>query len=67
MKILHLTAGTGLYHCGSCIRDNALVAGLQDIGQRAALVPLYLDLVVDGDNCSLGQPLFLGGINAYLQ
>jgi len=67
MKILHLTAGTGRYHCGSCIRDNALVSGLQAIGQHASLVPLYLDLVVDGDNCSQDQPLFLGGINAYLQ
>jgi len=67
MKVLHLTAGTGLYHCGSCIRDNALVAGLQAIHQDASLVPLYLNLVVDGDDCSANQPLFLGGINTYLQ
>jgi len=67
MKILHLTAGTGAYHCGSCIRDNALVAALQELGHEALLVPLYLPLVVDGADCSQDQPLFLGGINTYLQ
>ena len=67
MKVAHLTAGTGSYHCGSCIRDNALVTALQALGHDALLVPLYLPLVVDGDDCSLEQPLFLGGINTYLQ
>jgi glycosyltransferase involved in cell wall biosynthesis len=67
MKIVHLTAGTGSYHCGSCIRDNALVTALQNLGHDAILVPLYLPLVVDGEDCSREQPLFLGGINTYLQ
>jgi len=67
MRVLHLTAGTGSYHCGSCIRDNALVAALQALGHEALLVPLYLPLVVDGEDCSVDQPLFLGGINTYLQ
>jgi glycosyltransferase involved in cell wall biosynthesis len=67
MKILHLTAGTGSYHCGSCIRDNALVSALQQLGHETLLVPLYLPLVVDGADSSREQPLFLGGINTYLQ
>jgi glycosyltransferase involved in cell wall biosynthesis len=67
VKLLHLTAGTGSFHCGTCIRDNTFVGALGRLGHEAALVPLYLPLVVDGEDCSVGQPLFLGGINTYLQ
>lgn len=67
MKLLHLTAGTGSYHCGTCIRDNTFVSGLRALGHEAHLLPLYLPLVVDGEDCSVGEPQFLGGISTYLQ
>jgi glycosyltransferase involved in cell wall biosynthesis len=28
MRIIHLSAGTGSYFCGPCMRDNALMLGL---------------------------------------
>ena len=64
MRILQLTAGTGSFHCGTCLRDAALVQGLRALGHDAMLAPLYLPLVLeDGIDA---QPVRLGGINAYL-
>ena len=67
MKIVQLTPGTGSFYCGACIRDNALVAGLRELGHDATLIPLYLPFLVDEDDASAGQPIMLGGINMYLQ
>jgi glycosyltransferase involved in cell wall biosynthesis len=67
VRILHLTAGTGGWHCGTCIRDDALVAALRALGHEADLVPLYLPIVADGEGCSAGEPVLIGGVNAYLQ
>ncbi|GDY12360.1 glycosyl transferase family 1 [Planctomycetota bacterium] len=67
MRIVHLTAGTGTYHCGSCLRDATLVAGLQRLGHDALLVPLYLPPVLEDDSDGTSCPLFFGGINVYLQ
>ena len=66
MKIVQITAGTGTYHCDTCLRDHALVRALRTLGHDVVLVPLYLPLVTElpDDN---DTPLFLGGINAYLQ
>jgi len=66
MKICYLAAGTGSFHCGQTIRDEALVAGLRAAGHRVRLVPLYLPLVSD-DGGQVDAPLFLGGINMFLQ
>ena len=67
MRIIHLTPGTGNFHCGSCLRDHALVKALRGLGHDMTLVPLYLPMVTDaGDEETMG-PLFLGGINMYLQ
>jgi len=65
MKIVILTAGTGSFHCGTCMRDNALVVELRRQGHDAVLVPMYLPPILDEE----GElaPLFYGGINVYLQ
>src|SRR5437016_1216458 len=67
MRIVLLTAGTGSFHCGTCMRDNALVRALQAIGHDAMLVPMYLPMVLDEEPATPNAPLFYGGINVYLQ
>lgn len=67
MKIVHLTPGTGNFHCGSCLRDNHLIKALRRRGHEAVMVPLYLPLVTDDEPASADAPLFAGGINMYLQ
>lgn len=67
MRIVQITAGTGDFYCGSCIRDNALVLELRRRGHDAVLVPLYLPSMIDIPDASEGTPLFFGGINVYLQ
>ena len=67
MKFIQITAGTGNYYCGACIRDNAMVRALRDLGHETVMVPLYLPFVTDeADSCG-GTPIFFGGINLYLQ
>ncbi len=68
MRIVHLTAGTGAYYCGSCMRDHDLVAGLKRLGHDVLIVPMYLPPVLEegvGDETEC--PIFFGGINVYLQ
>src|SRR3954469_18958456 len=68
MRIVHLTAGTGSYYCGSCMRDHDLVAGLRRLGHEVLIVPMYLPPVLEegvGDEAEC--PIFFGGINVYLQ
>ncbi|MEI6350950.1 MAG: glycosyltransferase family 4 protein [Verrucomicrobiota bacterium] len=68
MRIVQLTPGTGNFYCGTCLRDNALVAALRRQGHDAILLPMYLPHLVDEEsNVALGAPLFFGGINVYLQ
>lgn len=67
MRILHLTAGTGRWHCGTCIRDDALVKALRALGHEADLVPLYLPIVADGPSCSAQEPVRVSGVAAWLQ
>ena len=67
MRIAHLTAGTGNFHCGNCHRDNTLVRSLRALGHNAFLVPLYLPLVLDEEAASPDTPLFAGGVNMFLQ
>lgn len=67
MRIVVITAGTGSFHCGTCMRDNALVAELCRQGHDALLVPLYLPMVLDEAPSTPDAPLFYGGINVYLQ
>ncbi len=53
-------------YCGNCLRDNALVTALRDLGHTALMVPLYLPLTLDERDESAGLPIFYGGINVYL-
>ena len=67
MRILYLTSGTGSFHCGSCMRDNALVKELRALGHDATMLPLYMPLTLDEEDTSAGMPILMGGVNAYLQ
>ncbi len=67
MNIVLLTPGTGSYHCGVCMRDNALAKELHRQGHRALLVPMYLPLTLDEEAASPGAPIFFGGVSTYLR
>ena len=69
MKVTFLTAGTGSYHCGACMRDNTLVTALHRDGHEVALLPLYLPMQLDEESPPQQRrvPIFFGGINVYLQ
>jgi glycosyltransferase involved in cell wall biosynthesis len=67
MRIVQVSAGTGSFHCGNCMRDNTLVTALRKRGHDAILLPLYLDMVLDEPPQTRGAPLLFGGINVYLQ
>ena len=67
MRIVQLTPGTGNFYCGTCLRDNALVAALRKQGHDAVLLPMYLPHFVDEESMAEDAPLFFGGINVYLQ
>ena len=66
MEILQLTPGAGTMFCGNCLRDNALVAALRQLGHNVLMVPLYLPLTLDESDQSAGTPVFFSGINVYL-
>ncbi len=53
-------------YCGSCLRDNALAAGLSRLGWEVTLLPLYTPIRVDEEDRSIDQ-VFFGGINVFLQ
>jgi len=53
--------------CGGCLRDNALVTALRELGHDAVMVPLYLPLTLDEADQSAHTPIFFGGVNVYLE
>ena len=67
MRIVQLTPGTGNFYCGTCLRDNALVAALRKLGHDAILIPMYLPHFVDEPSMADEKTLFFGGINVWLQ
>ena len=67
MNIALLTPGTGSYHCGVCMRDNALAKELIRAGHRALLLPMYLPLTLDESAASPDAPIFFGGVSTYLR
>ncbi len=67
MNIIYLAAGAGQMHCGACARDITLVRGLIRRGHDVQVIPLYTPLKLEGDAPVPVAPVFLGGINAYLQ
>ncbi len=66
MRIAYITAGGAGMFCGSCMRDNTLVAELQRQGHDALLIPTYTPIRTDEDDVSQTR-VFFGGINVYLQ
>ncbi len=54
-------------YCGNCLRDNALVATLRQMGHEVTMVPLYLPLTLDEPDQSADTPIFFSGINVYLE
>lgn len=67
MKIVLLTPGTGSYHCGVCMRDNALAKELIRQGHDAIMLPMYLPLTLDEESASPEMPIFFGGVSTYLR
>jgi glycosyltransferase involved in cell wall biosynthesis len=67
MNLALLTPGTGSYHCGVCMRDNALAREFIRQGHRALLLPMYLPLTLDEQAASPDVPIFFGGISTYLR
>ncbi len=66
MKVVYLTAGAAGMYCGSCMRDNTLVAAMRGQGHDALLLPLYTPIRTDEPDVSELR-VFFGGINVYLQ
>jgi glycosyltransferase involved in cell wall biosynthesis len=66
MRIAYITAGAAGMYCGSCMRDNTLVAALTAQGHDALLVPTYTPIRTDEPDVSQRR-VFFGGINVYLQ
>jgi glycosyltransferase involved in cell wall biosynthesis len=66
MRIAFITAGAAGMYCGSCMRDNTLVAALRRLGHDALLIPTYTPIRTDEPDVSQGR-VFFGGINVYLQ
>jgi glycosyltransferase involved in cell wall biosynthesis len=66
MKIAYITAGAAGTICGSCLRDNTLVAALCKLGHEAHLIPTYTPIRTDEEDVS-DRRIFFGGINVYLQ
>ena len=67
LRIVQVTPGAGRMFCGACLRDNALVTALRQLGHAALMAPLYLPLTLDEEDQSAGQPVFFSGINVYLE
>src|SRR5882757_6657647 len=67
MNIVLLTPGTGSYHCGVCMRDNALAKELIRQGHDAVMLPMYLPLTLDEESASPEMPIFFGGVSTYLR
>lgn len=69
MKITFLTPGTGSYYCGACMRDNTLARELHRQGHEVTILPMYLPLMLDEAPLEglAESPVFMGGINVYLQ
>jgi glycosyltransferase involved in cell wall biosynthesis len=66
VKVVYITAGAAGMYCGSCMRDNTLVAALARQGHDALLVPTYTPIRTDEEDVSQRR-IFFGGINVYLQ
>lgn len=64
MKYAYIATGAANMYCGSCMRDNTLVAAMKSLGHDVSMIPLYTPLRVDEDSVS-ERHVFYGGIEAY--
>ena len=68
MRIVQLTPGSGdNFYCENCLRDLTLVRAMQRAGHEITLVPMYLPIAMDEQVAQSAAPLFMGGLNVYLQ
>lgn len=68
MRISLLTPGSGdTFYCENCLRDLSLAKALMRAGHDVTMVPMYLPIKMDATVSAAASPLFMGGINVYLQ
>jgi len=68
MRIILLTPGSGdNFYCENCLRDLTLAKALMRTGHEVTLVPMYLPIRMDEALAAVSSPLFMGGVNVYLQ
>ncbi len=65
MRYAYIATGAANMYCGSCMRDNTLVAAMKALGHDVVLLPMYTPLRVDEDSVSEDH-VFYGGVEAYL-
>lgn len=65
MKVAYIATGAANMYCGSCMRDNTLVAAMKTMGHDVVMLPMYTPLRVDEESVS-EKHVFYGGIEAYL-
>ncbi len=67
MKIVNIVPGFGgTFYCGNCLRDNAYVNSLRELGHEAITLPMYLPLTMNGSEAE-DVPVFYGAVNIYLK
>jgi glycosyltransferase involved in cell wall biosynthesis len=54
-------------YCGACARDMVMARGLSKLGHDFQILPLYTPLKTEGEMPQPPGPIFMGGINAWLQ
>jgi glycosyltransferase involved in cell wall biosynthesis len=65
MNTAYIATGAANMYCGSCMKDNTLVAAMKSIGHNVTMIPMYTPLRVDEASVSESH-VFYGGIEAYL-
>ena len=65
MKYAYIATGAANMYCGSCMRDNTLVAAMKSLGHDITMMPMYTPLRVDEESVSEDH-VFYGGVEAYL-
>jgi len=66
LRVAYVTSGAAGMFCGSCMRDNTLVAAVRRLGCDALLVPTFTPIRTDEPQVA-EERVFLGGINVYLE
>lgn len=65
MNVAYIATGAANMYCGSCMRDNTLVAAMRALGYNVTMLPMYTPLRLDEESASESR-VFYGGIEAYL-